>query len=450
MIAGAVEDAVRRLLRPSVENEISAALKEEADRVAIDIFSANLRQLLLSSPLKGLRIIALDPGFRTGCKTVVLDAQGNLLDDTVIYPVPPRNDFAGASRTLKNLIEKYKIDAIAIGDGTASQETRSFVAGSGLIDPNRIFIVSESGASVYSASDIARDEFPDKDVTVRGAVSIGRRLIDPLAELVKVDPKAIGVGQYQHDVDQKKLKDALDYTVMSCVNTVGVDINTASARLLSYISGIGPALASNIVAYRAANGDFTDRAHLLRVPRLGEKAYTLAAGFLRVPGAANPLDNTGIHPESYHVVEAMARSIGARTSDLPANTALLDRISPDALAAQGIAGKETIADIIAELRKPGRDPRLDTAQDDFRPEIASFDDLRPGMILHGKVNNITAFGAFVDLGIHESGLVHISQLADRRVAAVSDVLALGDIVKVKVLDTDPVRRRISLSIKEAL
>lgn len=450
VIAGAVEDAARRLLRPSVENEISAALKEDADRVAIDIFSANLRQLLLSSPLKGLRIIALDPGFRTGCKTVVLDAQGNLLDDTVIYPVPPRNDFAGASRTLRNLIEKYKIDAIAIGDGTASQETRSFVAGSGLIDPNRIFIVSESGASVYSASDIARDEFPDKDVTVRGAVSIGRRLIDPLAELVKVDPKAIGVGQYQHDVDQKKLKDALDYTVMSCVNAVGVDINTASARLLSYISGIGPALASNIVAYRAANGDFTDRAHLLRVPRLGEKAYTLAAGFLRVPGAANPLDNTGIHPESYHVVEAMARSISARTSDLPANTALLDRISPDALAAQGIAGKETIADIIAELRKPGRDPRLDTAQDDFRPEITSFDDLRPGMILHGKVNNITAFGAFVDLGIHESGLVHISQLADRRVAAVSDVLALGDIVKVKVLDTDPVRRRISLSIKEAL
>lgn len=450
VIAGAVEDAARRLLRPSVENEISAALKEEADRVAIDIFSANLRQLLLASPLKGLRIIALDPGFRTGCKTVVLDAQGNLLDDTVIYPVPPRNDFAGASRTLRNLIEKYRIDAIAIGDGTASQETRSFVAGSGLIDPDRIFIVSESGASVYSASDIARDEFPDKDVTVRGAVSIGRRLIDPLAELVKVDPKAIGVGQYQHDVDQKKLKDALDYTVMSCVNAVGVDINTASARLLSYISGIGPALASNIVAYRAANGDFTDRAHLLRVPRLGEKAYTIAAGFLRVPGAANPLDNTGIHPESYHVVEAMARSIGARTSDLPANNALLDRISPDALAAQGIAGKETIADIVAELRKPGRDPRLDTAEDDFCPEIASFDDLRPGMILHGKVNNITAFGAFVDLGIHESGLVHISQLANRRVAAVSDVLALGDIVKVKVLDTDPVRHRISLSIKEAL
>lgn len=450
VIAGAVEDAARRLLRPSVENEISAALKEEADRVAIDIFSANLRQLLLASPLKGLRIIALDPGFRTGCKTVVLDAQGNLLDDTVIYPVPPRNDFAGASRTLRNLIEKYRIDAIAIGDGTASQETRSFVAGSGLIDPDRIFIVSESGASVYSASDIARDEFPDKDVTVRGAVSIGRRLIDPLAELVKVDPKAIGVGQYQHDVDQKKLKDALDYTVMSCVNAVGVDINTASARLLSYISGIGPALASNIVAYRAANGDFTDRAHLLRVPRLGEKAYTLAAGFLRVPGGANPLDNTGIHPESYHVVEAMAHSIGARTSDLPANTALLDRINPGALAAQGVAGKETIADIIAELRKPGRDPRTDTAQDEFRPEIASFDDLRPGMILRGKVNNITAFGAFVDLGIHESGLVHISQLADRRVAAVSDVLALGDIVKVKVLDTDPVRHRISLSIKEAL
>lgn len=450
VIAGAVEDAAKRLLRPSVENEISAALKDDADRVAIDIFSANLRQLLLASPLKGLRIIALDPGFRTGCKTVVLDAQGNLLDDTVIYPVPPRNDFAGATRTLRNLIEKYKIDAIAIGDGTASQETRSFVAGSGLIDPNRIFTVSESGASVYSASEIARDEFPDKDVTVRGAVSIGRRLIDPLAELVKVDPKAIGVGQYQHDVDQKKLKDALDYTVMSCVNAVGVDINTASARLLSYISGIGPALASNIVAYRAANGDFTDRAHLLRVPRLGEKAYTLAAGFLRVPGAANPLDNTGIHPESYHVVEAMARSIGARTSDLPANTALLDRISPDALAAEGIAGKETIADIVAELRKPGRDPRTDTAQDEFRPEIASFDDLRPGMILHGKVNNITAFGAFVDLGIHESGLVHISQLANRRVAAVSDVLALGDIVKVKVLDIDPVRRRISLSVKDAL
>lgn len=449
-IADAVEDAAKRLLRPSVENEVSASLKEEADRVAIDIFSTNLRQLLLASPLKGLRIIALDPGFRTGCKTVVLDAQGNLLDDTVIYPAPPRSDTSGASRTLKNLIDKYKIDAIAIGDGTASQETRSFVAASGLIDKNRIFTVSESGASVYSASDIARDEFPDKDVTVRGAVSIGRRLIDPLAELVKVDPKAIGVGQYQHDVDQKKLKDALDYTVMSCVNAVGVDINTASARLLSYISGIGPALAANIVAYRAANGDFTNRAHLLRVPRLGEKAYTLAAGFLRVPGGVNPLDNTGIHPESYHVVEAMARSIGARTSDLPANSALLDRINPDAIAAQGIAGKETIADIIAELRKPGRDPRLDSAQDDFRPEINTFEDLRPGMLLHGKVNNITAFGAFIDLGIHESGLVHISQLANKRVASVSDVLALGDIVKVKVIDIDPVRHRISLSIKEAL
>ena len=450
IIADAVEDAAKRLLRPSVENEISASLKEEADRVAIDIFSDNLRQLLLAAPLKGLRIIALDPGYRTGCKTVVLDAQGNLLDDTVIYPAPPRSDIAGATRTLKSLIEKYNIDAIAVGDGTASQETRSFVTSSGLIDKNRVFTVSENGASVYSASNLARDEFPDKDLTVRGAVSIGRRLIDPLAELVKVDPKAIGVGQYQHDVDQKKLKDALDYTVMSCVNSVGVDINTASARLLSYISGIGPTLASNIVAYRADNGDFTNRAHLLRVPRLGEKAYTLAAGFLRVPGAANPLDNTGIHPESYDVVEAMARSIGADTAGLIANTSLLDRINPDALAAQGIAGKETIADIITELRKPGRDPRLDTAQNDFRPEIDSFDDLRPGMILHGKVNNITAFGAFIDLGIHDSGLVHISQLARRRVSSVGDVLALGDIVKVKVLDIDPVRHRLSLSIKVAL
>ena len=445
VIADAVADASKRLLRPSVENEISAELKEEADRVAIGIFADNLRQLLLGSPLKGKRVLALDPGYRTGCKVVALDAQGNLLDDTVIYPVPPKADLEGSARTLSRLITKHKLDVISLGNGTASRETEKFLKDYRVMEPSRIFVVSESGASVYSASDIARKEFPDKDVTVRGAVSIGRRLIDPLAELVKIDPKSIGVGQYQHDVDQGKLKDALDYTVMSCVNAVGIDVNTASEKLLSYISGIGPALAANIVAYRAANGDFTSRAQLKKVPRLGDKAFELAAGFLRVPKGREPLDNTGIHPESYHIVKRMAESIGVKPAELPANDSLLDRIDVKALAVAGVGGVETMTDIVKELRKPGRDPRTDDNSDAFVPGVESFDQLTVGMELPGIVNNITAFGAFVDLGIKENGLIHISKLG-RRVNAVGEVLKLGQRVNVKVIDIDHARHRISLSL----
>ncbi len=446
VISEAVEDASRRLLRPSVETEISSDLKEEADKVAIDIFSDNLRQLLLAAPLKGKRILALDPGYRTGCKVVALDAQGNLLEDTVIYAAPPREDIEGATRILSRLIKTHRLDAVALGNGTASRETERFLKASGLMNPEAIYIVSENGASVYSASDIARKEFPDKDVTVRGAVSIGRRLIDPLAELVKIDPKSIGVGQYQHDVDQGNLKNALDYTVMSCVNAVGVDVNTASEKLLSYVSGIGPALAANIVAYRAKNGDFATRKDLKKVPRLGDKAFELAAGFLRVPGGKEPLDNTGIHPESYGVVTAIARQLGVKPGDLAANSALLDKIDVKKMASLGLAGEETITDIIAELRKPGRDPRIDGDNEAFVAGVNDFEELRPGMVLPGIVNNITAFGAFVNLGIKENGLIHISQMSRKRVNNVGDVLKLGQRVEVKVLDVDSARRRIGLSL----
>ena len=446
LIGDAVADASKRLLRPSVENEVSAGLKEEADKVAIDIFSDNLRQLLLAAPLKGKRILALDPGYRTGCKVAALDAQGNLLEDDVIYAAPPREDIAGATRILRRLITTYRLDAVALGNGTASRETERFLKGSGLIPPESIYIVSENGASVYSASEIARQEFPDKDVTVRGAVSIGRRLIDPLAELVKIDPKSIGVGQYQHDVDQNNLRNALDFTVMSCVNAVGVDVNTASEKLLSYVSGIGPSLASNIVAYRAANGDFKTRRDLRKVPRLGDKAFELAAGFLRVPGGKEPLDNTGIHPESYHVVNAMAKSLGVAPGDLAANGDLLDRIDAERLASTGVAGVETIRDIVMELRKPGRDPRTDGDNEEFVPGVADFSELREGMTLPGIVNNITAFGAFVNLGIKENGLVHISRMSRRRINSVGEVLKLGQRVEVTVIEIDHARKRIGLSL----
>lgn len=356
LIAGAVADASKRLIRPSIENEISAALKEESDRVAIDIFAGNLRQLLLASPLKGHRVLAVDPGFRTGCKVVALDAQGALLGEDVIYPTVPRNDFEGARATLEDMVARYELDAIALGNGTASRETERFLREINIVDPNLIFVVSEDGASVYSASELARKEFPNKDVTVRGAVSIGRRLIDPLAELVKIDPKSIGVGQYQHDVDQSKLKEALDYTVMSCVNAVGVDVNTASASLLQYVSGIGATLARNIVDYRTANGPFSSRQELLKVPRLGAKAYEQCAGFLRISDGVNPLDNTGIHPESYQLVEEMAASVGAPVADMAANVPLLDSIDVNYLADMGVGGYETMIDILDELRKPGRDP----------------------------------------------------------------------------------------------
>ena len=446
ILDSAVEDAAKRLLQPSVETEVSASLKEEADKVAIDIFAGNLRQLLLGAPLKGHRILAIDPGYRTGCKVVALDQQGNLLDDSVIYPVPPRNDFAGAHRTMESLMKKHRLDTVAIGNGTASRETEKFVKGSGLVPEKSVYVVSENGASVYSASDVARKEFPDKDVTVRGAVSIGRRLIDPLAELVKIDPKSIGVGQYQHDVDQAKLKDMLDYTVMSCVNAVGVDVNTASEQLLSYVSGIGPALAKNIVAYRAANGDFRTRKELKKVPRLGDKAFELSAGFLRIPGGDEPLDNTGIHPESYALVKEMAGSIGKDVKDLPAKGELLDSIDVKGLAAKGIGGLETMTDIIAELKKPGRDPRTDDDNEAFTPGVEDFDSLTEGMTLPGIVNNITAFGAFVDLGIKENGLLHISRISKRRISSVGEVLKLGQRIEVKVIEIDRARKRISLEL----
>ncbi|MBD5287772.1 MAG: RNA-binding transcriptional accessory protein [Bacteroides sp.] len=445
IIEEAVEDASKRLLKPSVENEISASLKENADKVAIDIFSANLRQLLLTSPLKGKRVLAIDPGYRTGCKVVALDAQGNLLDEGVIYPTPPKNDIEGAKRILERLIKKHHLEVVSLGNGTASRETERFLKSASIVEPSKIFIVSEDGASVYSASELARKEFPDKDVTVRGAVSIGRRLIDPLAELVKIDPKSIGVGQYQHDVDQTALRNALDYTVMSCVNSVGVDVNTASERLLSYVSGIGPALAANIVAYRAANGDFKSRRDLKKVPRLGDKAFELCAGFLRVPGGKEPLDNTGIHPESYGIVDRMARSLNVKPADLPANDSLLNRLDLRALADAGVGGIETMTDIVKELRKPGRDPRTDDNSGAFVPEIDDFSQLSVGRTLPGVVNNITAFGAFVDLGIKENGLIHISRLG-RRVNAVTEILSLGQRVEVKVIDIDSARKRISLEL----
>lgn len=446
IVSEAVTDASRRLIRPSVENEVSAELKEEADRVAIDIFSQNLRQLLLASPLKGRRILALDPGYRTGCKTVAIDEKGDLLDDAVIYPTPPRNDIEGAHKTLKRMIDRFGLNAVAIGNGTASRETERFIRNSGLMVSDMIFVVSEDGASVYSASETARLEFPDKDVTVRGAVSIGRRLLDPLAELVKIDPKSIGVGQYQHDVDQSKLKNALDYTVMSCVNAVGVDVNTASASLLAYVSGIGPALAANIVKYRTENGSFATRNDLKKVPRLGAKAFEQAAGFLRIISGSEPLDNTGIHPESYAIVKEIARLAGVKVKDLPGNTSILDSIDPAELSAKGLGGLETIADIVEELRKPGRDPRTDNAETAFTPGVESFEELRIGQKLPGIVSNITAFGAFIDLGIKENGLLHISRISTRRINSVGDVLRLGQHIEVSVIEIDSMRRRISLSM----
>lgn len=446
IIGLAVVDASRRLLRPSVENEILSSLKAEADRVAIDVFTDNLRQLLLAAPLKGRRVLAMDPGYRSGCKVVALDSQGNLLEDTVIYPVPPRSDFQGACETLSGLMQRHSLEVVALGNGTASRETERFLHQSGLVAPENLYVVSENGASVYSASDIARREFPDKDVTVRGAVSIGRRLIDPLAELVKIDPKSIGVGQYQHDVDQTRLKEALDYTVMSCVNSVGVDVNTASEQLLSYVSGISSSLAANIVAYRTKNGPFTSREALRGVPRLGSKAFQLAAGFLRVPDSVEPLDNTAVHPESYALVAEMAHSVNATPHELAGNPELLDSIDIAWLADHGVGGYDTMADILVELRKPGRDPRTDDGTNRFIPEIDSFDQLYEGQIIHGVVNNITAFGAFVDVGLKENGLIHISQLAPRRISSVSEIVHIGQIVEARVIGLDPQRGRISLSL----
>lgn len=442
----AVADSFKRLIRPSIETEMLAAAKEKADDEAIRVFAENLRQLLLSAPLGQKRVIAVDPGFRTGCKVVVLDAQGSLVHNTTIYPHPPQNRYAEAAETLKTLAAKYKAEAFAVGDGTAGRETEQLVRSLGLDGSVQLFMVSEDGASVYSASAAAREEFPDYDVTVRGAVSIGRRLIDPLSELVKIDPKSIGVGQYQHSVDQPKLKARLNTVVESCVNRVGVNINTASKHILTYISGLGPALAENIVAYRTANGNFKSRKEMLKVPRLGAKAYEQAAGFLRVVGGENPLDNSAVHPESYHIVERMAADAGVSVDRLLADKELRKTLKPERYVTEKV-GLPTVTDILEALDKRGLDPREQLQVFSFDPNVHTIDDLRTGMRLPGIVTNITAFGAFVDIGIKQDGLVHISQLADRYVASPADAVHLGQHVEVRVTAIDTVRNRISLSMR---
>lgn len=446
MVKAAVKDGYRRLMRPSIENEIAAATKDKSDESAIQMFADNVRQLLMSAPLGKKRILAIDPGFRTGCKLVVLDEQGNLLQHDVIYPTPPANDFVGSADALCFYVDRYRIDAIAIGNGTAGRETERFVRDVMLPRKVQIFMVNENGASIYSASEVARDEFPNEDVTVRGAVSIGRRLLDPLAELVKIDPKSIGVGQYQHAVNQTKLKDALDYVVESCVNTVGVNVNTASKQLLSYVSGIGPTLAANIVKYRAENGDFTSRTQFLNVPRMGEKAFQQCAGFLRIPGSENPLDNTAVHPERYELVEQMANDIKADIQRLTRDKGLLHSIELDRYITKEV-GLPTLTDIILELEKPGRDPRETAEEVPFDDSVRKIDDLHIGQELTGKVNNITAFGVFVDLGMKENGLIHISQLSEHFISSPADVVSIGQNIRVRVMDVDTTRGRIALTLK---
>lgn len=446
IVEDAVRDAYKRLIVPSIETEISAEAKEKADDAAIKIFADSLHQLLLGAPLGPKRTMGIDPGYRTGCKVVCLDEAGALLCHDVIYPTPPRNYTLDAEKRLLNLVERYDIEAIAIGNGTASRETERFVRSLRFPHKVEVFVVSENGASVYSASQIARDEFPDYDVTVRGAVSIGRRLMDPLAELVKIDPKSIGVGQYQHDVDQAKLKRSLDMTVESCVNSVGVNLNTASRRLLSYVSGIGDALAGNIVAYRESNGNFSSRGELLKVPRLGAKAFEQCAGFIRVPESGNILDNTAVHPERYALVERMAADAGLSVGELVSNDESIGKIDLARYVTDEI-GMPTLNDIIAELRKPGRDPREKAAEFRFDDSVREIEDLMEGMVIPGIVNNLTDFGAFVDIGLHESGLIHVSQLADRRVRSAAEVLKLHQHVMVKVISVDLGRRRIGLSLR---
>ena len=448
LVAEAAEDAYKRLLKPSIETEFSSLSKEQADDEAIRVFAENLRQLLLGAPLGQKRVMGVDPGFRTGCKVVCLDAQGNLLHHEAIFPHPPVNRRMQATVHVQQMVSDYQIEAIAIGNGTASRETRAFIEEVLRGSEVRLFVVSEDGASVYSASKVAREEFPDEDVTVRGAVSIGRRLMDPLAELVKIDPKSIGVGQYQHDVDQTKLKHQLDQTVESCVNLVGVNLNTASSHLLQYVSGLGPTLARNIVEYRRANGAFTSRTQLKKVPRLGPAAYQQCAGFLRIPEAGNPLDNSAVHPESYAIVEQMAHDQGCTVSDLIARKELRDKIDIKKYVSDE-TGLPTLTDIMKELEKPGRDPRQQLEEFEFDSRVQSINDLEEGMVLPGIVTNITNFGAFVDIGVHQDGLVHISQLANRRVAHPTDVVKLHQHVNVRVLEVDYRRKRISLSIKQA-
>ena len=444
----ALEDGYKRLLQPSIETEFANLSKEKADDEAINVFAQNLRQLLMDAPLGQKRVMGIDPGFRTGCKVVCLDAQGNLLHHEAIFPHPPVNRLMEAKMHVLDMISDYQIEAIAIGNGTASRETREFIEDLASLKEGApaIFVVSEDGASVYSASKTAREEFPDEDVTVRGAVSIGRRLMDPLAELVKIDPKSIGVGQYQHDVDQTKLKHTLDQTVESCVNQVGVNLNTASQHLLTYVSGLGPVLAQNIVDYRRENGAFTSRAQLKKVPRLGPVAYQQCAGFLRIPGAKNPLDNSAVHPESYEVVERMAKDQGCHVGDLISNPQLRQQVDIRRYVTDTI-GIPTLTDIMQELEKPGRDPREQLEAFEFDPNVKEVDDLVEGMILPGIVTNITNFGAFVDIGVHQDGLVHVSQLANKYVKDPNDVIHLHQHVMVKVLQVDRRRNRISLTMK---
>lgn len=446
LVGEAVTDSFKRLLKPSIETEFATLSKENADGDAIAVFAENLRQLLLAAPLGQKRVMGIDPGFRTGCKVVCLDEQGNLLHHEAIFPHPPRNEQIEASTQIKEMVKKYGVEAIAIGNGTASRETDRFVKTLGLADSIHVFTVSEDGASVYSASKTAREEFPDKDVTVRGAVSIGRRLMDPLAELVKIDPKSIGVGQYQHDVDQAKLKKSLDLTVESCVNSVGVNLNTASKHLLTYVSGLGPTLAQNIIDYRTANGAFSSRSQLLKVPRLGPSAFEQSAGFLRIPDAKNPLDNTAVHPESYKIVEKMAKDCGCSVAELIKDKDKRKSIRLDRYVSEKV-GMPTLTDIMAELEKPGRDPREQLEEFEFDPNVSTPDDLVEGMVLPGIVTNITNFGAFVDIGVHQDGLVHISQLADRYVSDPTQVVKLHQHVMVKVIEVDRRRNRISLSMK---
>ena len=444
-VSEAAIDAYKRLLKPSIETEFAAQSKEKADDEAIRVFTENLRQLLLAAPLGQKRVLAIDPGFRTGCKVVCLDAQGNLLHNENIYPHPPVGKTGEAASKLRKMVEAYQIEAISIGNGTASRETEDFINHQTFDRQIPVFVVSEQGASIYSASKIARDEFPDYDVTVRGAVSIGRRLMDPLAELVKIDPKSIGVGQYQHDVDQTKLKKALDQTVENCVNLVGVNLNTASSHLLTYISGLGPQLAQNIVNYRAENGAFNSRKELMKVPRMGAKAFEQCAGFLRIPGAKNPLDNTAVHPESYHIVEQMAKDLKCTVNELIADKELRRKINISNYVTP-IVGLPTLQDIMQELEKPGRDPRKTIKVFEFDKNVRTIADLREGMILPGIVGNITNFGAFVDIGIKENGLVHLSQLAERYISDPTEIVSIHQHVMVRVMNVDTDRKRIQLSM----
>jgi len=444
-IASAIKDSYKRLLEPAIANETLQEAKEKADKKAIEIFSDNLSQLLLAPPLGEKRILAIDPGYRSGCKVVCLDEKGDLLHNETIYPHAPQNESGMAMKKIRSMVNAYNIEAISIGNGTASRETEFFIKKIAFDKPLQVFVVSEAGASVYSASKIARDEFPNYDVTVRGAVSIGRRLADPLAELVKIDAKSIGVGQYQHDVDQARLKNELDTTVMKCVNAVGINLNTASKSLLSYVSGIGEKMAENIVNYRAENGAFEDRKQLKKVPRLGEKAFQQAAAFVRISNPANPLDNSAVHPEAYGIVEKMAKDLGIKTHELIANKEKIAMIRPEKYVTETI-GILSVQDIVKELEKPGLDPRKAAKIFEFDPNVKKITDLKTGMVLPGIVNNITAFGCFVDLGIKESGLVHISQLKEGFVSDVNEVVKLHQHVRVKVTEVDEARKRIQLSM----